>query len=72
MSVAMGFAGLNGMLRRTLYIGDPTYQTEMYFAAFFGAILAFGYLVMMFNLINTIGVRSLVGLFIPLPEKEET
>ncbi|OGC04573.1 cytochrome C oxidase subunit I [candidate division WOR-1 bacterium RIFCSPLOWO2_02_FULL_46_20] len=67
MSVAMGFAGLNGMLRRTLYMGDPTYLQEMYFAAFFGTILAIGYLVMMYNLISTIGIPSLISLFIRLP-----
>ena len=63
----MGFAGLNGMLRRTLYMGDPTYLQEMYFAAFFGTILAIGYLVMMYNLISTIGIPSLISLFIRLP-----
>src|SRR3989338_6669815 len=67
MSVAMGFAGLNGMLRRTLYMGDPTYLQEMYFAAFFGTILAIGYLVMMYNLISTIVIPSLISLFIRLP-----
>lgn len=70
MSVSMGFAGLNGMLRRTLYFGDPTYLTEMYFAAFFGVVLAVGYLAMMYNLINTIGIRSLISLFVPLPSKK--
>ena len=67
MSAAMGFAGLNGMLRRMLYIGDPTYLTEMYAAAFFGIILLIGYLAMMYNLVSTIGIPSLVSLFIRLP-----
>lgn len=70
MSVAMGFAGLDGMLRRTLYIGDPTYLNEMYLAAFFGAVLVVGYLAMMYNLITSIGVRPLISLFVKLPEKE--
>lgn len=72
MSVTMGFAGLDGMLRRTLYFGESTYVTKMYIAGFFGIILSIGYLVMMYNLINSIGVRSLISLFIPLPEKRES
>ena len=68
MSVCMGFAGLDGMLRRTLYIGDATYLPQMYLAAFFGTILVIGYLAMMYNLINTIGLRSLISLFVKLPE----
>lgn len=70
MAVAMGFAGLDGMLRRTLYFDDPTYLEEMYLASFFGAILLVGYLAMMYNLISTIGVRSLISLFVKLPEKK--
>lgn len=67
MSVAMGFAGLNGMLRRTLYFGDVTFLNEMYVAAFFGLIIAIGYLAMMYNLINSIGIRPLISLFLHLP-----
>jgi cytochrome c oxidase subunit 1 len=69
MSAAMGFAGLDGMLRRTLYFGDPTYLSEMYLAAFFGAVLVAGYLAMMVNLISSIGVRPLVSLFVGLPQR---
>lgn len=69
MSAAMGFAGLDGMLRRTLYFGDPTYLSEMYLAAFFGAVLVAGYLAMMWNLISSIGVRPLVSLFVRLPQR---
>jgi cytochrome c oxidase subunit 1 len=63
MAVAMGFAGLNGMLRRTLYFGDPTYLKEAYVAGLFGIVLVIGYIAMMYNLVNTIGIRPLVSLF---------
>jgi cytochrome c oxidase subunit 1 len=43
MSVAMGFAGMNGMLRRTLYPGDATYQPEMIAAAIFGSLILLAY-----------------------------
>lgn len=69
MSVAMGFAGLDGMLRRTLYLGDASYLGEMYLAAGFGAVLMVGYLALMVNLLRSIGVRTLVSLFVTLPEK---
>jgi cytochrome c oxidase subunit 1 len=69
MSVAMGFAGLDGMLRRTLYLGDASYLGEMYLAAGFGAVVMVGYLAMMVNLIRSIGVRTLVSAFVTLPEK---
>ncbi len=69
MSVAMGFAGLDGMLRRTLYVGEATYLGEMYLAAGFGAVLLVGYLALMVNLIRSLGVRTLVALFVTLPEK---
>jgi cytochrome c oxidase subunit 1 len=69
MSAAMGFAGLDGMLRRTLYVGDASYLDEMYLAACFGAVLMVGYLALMVNLIRSIGVRTLITAFITLPQK---
>lgn len=69
MSVAMGFAGLDGMLRRTLYLGEASYLGEMYLAAGFGVVLLVGYFALMVNLIHSIGVRTLVSLFVTLPEK---
>src|SRR5574337_519465 len=69
MSVTMGFAGLDGMLRRTLYLGDASYLGEMYLAAGFGAVLLVGYFALMVNLLRSIGLRTLVSLFVTLPEK---
>jgi cytochrome c oxidase subunit 1 len=69
MSVAMGFAGLDGMLRRTLYLGDASYLGEMYLAAGFSAVLLVGYFALMVNLLRSIGVRTLVSVFVTLPEK---
>lgn len=69
MSAAMGFAGLDGMLRRTLYLGDGSYLSEMYLAAAFGAILIVGYTALLVNLVRSLGVQPLVSLFLSLPEK---
>lgn len=68
MSVAMGFAGLDGMLRRTLYVGEAAYLGEMYLAAAFGAILLVGYCALMVNLIRSLGARTLVSLLVTLPQ----
>lgn len=67
MSVAMGFAGMSGMLRRTLYPGDDTFQTEMIAAAAFGSLIVLSYLALMYNIISTIGIRGLVEIFLRLP-----
>lgn len=67
MSVAMGFAGMSGMLRRTLYVGDTTFQTEMIAAAAFGTLILLSYLALMYNFISSLGVRGLVEIFVRLP-----
>jgi len=71
MSVTMGFAGLDGMLRRTLYAGDPSYRSEMYLAAGFAAVLMVGYLALLANLVRSLSMRSLVSVLITLPEKRD-
>jgi len=53
------------MLRRTLYPGVELYLPYMNAAAFFGVLLALGYLAFLVNLIRTYGLRTLIGLFIP-------
>lgn len=72
MSVAMGFAGMNGMLRRTVYEGDATFQGEMTIAAIFGGLILVSYLAMMFNIISTVGVRGLIEIFVRLPRRRKT
>jgi len=67
MAMVMGFAGMDGMLRRTIYPGDATYKTEMIVAAFFGSLMILAYLAMMYNIINSIGIRGLIEIFVKLP-----
>ncbi|MEW5947405.1 MAG: hypothetical protein AB1742_14535 [bacterium] len=69
MSMAMGFAGMDGMLRRAIYPGDPAFKPEMIAAAFFGSLMAAAYLALMYNVISSIGIRGLVGIFVKLPGK---
>jgi cytochrome c oxidase subunit 1 len=69
MSVSMGFAGMDGMLRRTVYAGVNTFQPEMVAAAFFGSLIVMAWLAMMYNIISSIGIKGLVEIFVKLPEK---
>jgi len=67
MAFSMGLAWRDGMLRRTLYPGVDMYLPYMNAATFFGIVLALGFLAFLANLIKTYGLRTLVGLFIPMP-----
>ncbi len=69
MSMSMGFAGMDGMLRRTIYPGDITFQPHMIAAAFFGSLILLAYFAMMYNIISSIGIRGLIEIFVKLPEK---
>ncbi len=67
MSLSMGLAWREGMLRRTLYFTDR-YLPYMAGAWFFGALMALGFLAFLLNVIKTFGLRNVLGLF--LPERE--
>lgn len=68
MSVSMGFAGMDGMLRRTIYLGNEAFQPEMIAAAFFGSLMVIAYLALMYNIVSSIGVKGLVEIFVRLPD----
>jgi cytochrome c oxidase subunit 1 len=65
MAFSMGLAWRDGMLRRTLYPGVELYLPYMNGAMFFGVLLAVAFLAFLVNLIQTYGLRTLIGLFIP-------
>lgn len=71
MAMAMGFAGMDGMLRRAIYPGDATFQSHMIVAAFFGSLMILAYLAMMYNIISSIGIRGLVEIFVKLPKGQK-
>jgi len=64
MSLSMGLAWREGMLRRTLYFTDR-FLPFMIPAWIFGAILGLGFLAFLLNVIKTFGLRNLIGLFLP-------
>ncbi|MEM3832508.1 MAG: cbb3-type cytochrome c oxidase subunit I [Thermoprotei archaeon] len=68
MAISVGLAGTAGMLRRDLYFGTSMYLPYMYIGTAFAIIMAIGYLVFIINIIKTYGLKTLVGIFIPLKQ----
>lgn len=64
MAYAMGMAGSNGMLRRTLYTGGE-FTTNTLVAIIGGSIAAIGFVIFLVNLVSTIGMRNVLALVIP-------
>ena len=64
MGISMGLAGVNGMLRRMLYLnGLGTFQPFMNAALLGAIILASGYVVFLLNIVRTVGLKTLIGIF---------
>ncbi len=64
MGAFMGIAGLQGMLRRTLYF-EGEFRPYMILAALSGALLLVGFLVFFLNIVMTVGLRGVIGIFLP-------
>lgn len=77
MGAFMGMAGLKGMLRRTIYY-EGEFNLYMILAGICGALLILAFLAFLYNIIVTLGVNGLIGIFMPsklktkalLPEEE--
>ena len=59
----MGMAGLNGMLRRSLYINGE-FNTYMILAALAGTLLLIGFLVFFYNIVMSVGVKGVIDIFL--------
>jgi heme/copper-type cytochrome/quinol oxidase subunit 1 len=64
MAYAMGMAGSRGMLRRTIYFNGE-FASYTLVAVIAGVIVSIGFLLFLINLINTLGIRNVLSLFIP-------
>lgn len=64
MGAFMGMAGLNGMLRRTIYF-EGEYNTYMILAALSGSLLLFAFLAFFYNIVMTVGINGVIGIFMP-------
>jgi len=68
MGAFMGMAGLDGMLRRHLYV-DGEFNFDMLMAAGFGTMLLVAWAIFLFNIIMSVGLKGLVGIFLPAKDK---
>jgi cytochrome c oxidase subunit 1 len=64
MGAFMGMAGLNGMLRRTLYVNGE-FNVYMIQAGLCGGLLLAGFLAFFFNIVMSVGLRGVLGIFAP-------
>lgn len=64
MGAFMGMAGLEGMLRRTIYLHGE-YQIYMILAGLSGLLLLLGFLAFFFNIVMSVGINGVIGIFLP-------
>jgi cytochrome c oxidase subunit I len=64
MGAFMGMAGLSGMLRRTIYY-EGEFMPYMVLAALAGSLLLLAFLAFFFNIVMSVGLKGVVGIFLP-------
>jgi cytochrome c oxidase subunit 1 len=64
MGAFMGMAGLQGMLRRTIYF-DGEFSPYMILAALCGSLLLLAFLAFFYNIVMTVGLKGVLGIFTP-------
>ena len=64
MGSFMGMAGIDGMLRRSIYV-DGEYNTYMILAGVCGVLLLLAFAAFLFNVVMTVGVKGLLGIYSP-------
>ena len=63
-----GMAGLDGMLRRHLYVHGE-FNTYMVLAAICGSMVLIAWFIFLFNIVMSLGVKGLIGIFLPAEDK---
>jgi cytochrome c oxidase subunit 1 len=64
MGAFMGMAGLNGMLRQTIYVNGE-FNVCMILAGLCGCLLLVGFIAFFFNIVMSVGLRGVLGIFTP-------
>jgi len=64
MGSFMGMAGIDGMLRRSIYV-DGEYSTYMILAGICGVMLLLAFACFLLNVVMTFGVKGLIGIYSP-------
>jgi cytochrome c oxidase subunit 1 len=68
MGAFMGMAGLQGMLRRSLYVNGE-FNIYMILAAICGSLLLLAFLAFFYNIVMTVGIKGVIGIFSPAKNK---
>jgi cytochrome c oxidase subunit 1 len=68
MGAFMGMAGLNGMLRRTIYY-EGEFNLYMILAGICGFMLLLAFLAFLYNIIMSVGINGVLGIFLPSQNK---
>jgi len=63
-----GMAGLDGMLRRHLYVHGE-FNTLMILAAICGTMVLVAWAIFLFNIVMSVGIKGLIGIFLPAKDK---
>jgi len=63
-----GMAGLDGMLRRHLYV-DGEFNTFMVLAAICGTMVLVAWAIFLVNIVMSVGIKGLIGIFLPAEDK---
>ena len=71
MGAFMGMAGLDGMLRRHMYFNGE-FDLMMILAGVCGAMVLLAWIIFLFNIIMSIGLKGLIGIFLPSKNKESS
>ncbi|WP_456456291.1 cbb3-type cytochrome c oxidase subunit I [Nitratifractor sp.] len=64
MGAFAGMAGLDGMLRRHLYVNGE-FSGWMILAAIFGSMVLIAWFLFLYNIVMSVGLKGLVGIFMP-------
>ena len=70
MGAFMGMAGLNGMLRRSLYVNGE-FNLYMILAAVSGTLILIGFISFFYNIVMSVGLKGVWGIFTPAKIKTE-
>jgi cytochrome c oxidase subunit 1 len=64
MGAFMGMAGLKGMLRRAQYVNGE-FNIYMILAALCGTLILIGFLAFFYNIVMSVGLKGVIGIFTP-------
>ncbi len=68
MGAFAGMAGLDGMLRRHLYVNGE-FNTLMVLAAICGSMVLIAWVLFLSNIILSVGIKGLIGIFLPAEDQ---